>query len=268
MTLDRRDFLKAGLGLAAAAGTSCLSFAADNPFTQAYLTDQAAKELECGIATSRGVRLAGRPRSVAAVRQGLWPIPPSRVLVLRPHADEDCWRKLSDHKLGLIARITAALANYYRVPELWEEWGYSMASREGLGSTYSASNIAQPERFQFGLLGSKQICTDNHDVDHWLILIPDGTRDWDGWNENCDVHVMVAHVVSDPEHSCLALPVLCLSQQAIYSLIQAEPWHHWARDPSPRIIELSRMSRAAAARRYSERLVVAARELDDVFPRK
>ena len=76
--------------------------------------------------------------------------------------------------------------------------------------------------------GEQRIRTDNHDIDHWLILIPDGTQDWDGWNEHCDVHAMVVHVVSDPEHSCPALPILCLSQQAIYSLIQAELWHHWA----------------------------------------
>ena len=300
MTPDRRDFLKAGLGLAAAAGTSCLSFPADNPLAQAYFIEQAAKELECWIATSRGVRLAGRPRSLAAVRQGFWPVPPERVLILRPRPANgvergldalrashlifdlhtrptgrsryrqalDAGHRLSSQKLMLIGRITSALADHYHVPELWEEWGYSMACREGLGSTQSASNIAQPEPFQFGPLGSRRIRTDNHDIDHWLILIPDGTQDWDGYNEHCDVHVMVTHVVSDRSDSCAALPILCLSQQAIYSLIQAEPWHHWARDPSPRIIELSRMSRTAAARLFSERLVAAARELDDISQRK
>lgn len=301
MNLDRRTFLKAGLGLAAAAGTPGLSFPADNPLAQAYFTDQAAKELECWIATSHGVRLAGRPRSLAAVRQGFWPIPPERVLILHPRPDDsvergmpdilrasylyfdlhawptgcshsrqalDAAHRLSPQKVMLIGRITSALADHYGVPGLWEQWGYSMACREGLGSTYSVSNIAQPDRFQFGPLGNRRIRTDNHDIDHWLILIPDGTRDWDGWNQHCDVHVMVIHVVSDPEHSCPALPILCLSQQAIYSLIQAEPWCHWARDPSPRIIELSRMSRAAAARLFSERLIAAARELDDVSQRK
>ena len=295
MTLDRRDFLKTGLGLAAAAGTSCLSFPADNPLAQACFTEKAVKELECWIATNTHVRFLGRPRSLAAVRQGFWPIPPSRVLVLRPHPlagpqnrwesqkepshfrlrnelrrrggkrnwqgqpDWDCWTRLSDHKLGLIARITSALANYYTVPDLREHWAYGMAAREGLGSTHVGGNVAQPDYFQGG---GTTIRTDNHGIDHWLILVPDGTRDWEGPDDYPAVHVILAHIFSDPiRGKSMTCPACILSGRAVFSLV--EPSRHWAFDSSPRVVELSRMDRVSAVRLLNERLIAAAREQDE-----
>ena len=75
VTLDRRTFLTAGLGLAAAAANPGLLFPADNSLAHGCITDQSANELACWMATSHGARLAGRPRSLAAVRQGLCPAP-------------------------------------------------------------------------------------------------------------------------------------------------------------------------------------------------
>ena len=238
MIMNRRGFVRAGLGWAAAAGTFCFPGQATRLLAQADSANGAADELDRWIATSHHARILGRPRSLAAVRQGFWPISPSRVLILRPHPlagptnrwesriepshvhlrnelrqrggtrnwqgepDWDCWERLSDHKLGLIARITSALANYYAVPELREEWAYEMAAREGLGTTYVGSNVAQPHQFQtdrFGRLDTRMIQTDNDGIDHWLILIPGGTNDWEGWCENSPaVHVMTTHIFPQP----------------------------------------------------------------------
>jgi hypothetical protein len=226
MTLNRRDFVRAGLGWAAAGAFSL-------PDKSARSARDAADELDRWITTSHHVRFLGRPRSVAAVRQGFWPISPGRVLILRPHPwagpenrwqphldqsplrlrdelrrrggkrnwqgvpDEKCWMQLSNHKLGLIARISSALASYYAVPELRTEWAYEMAAREGLGTTYVGSNVAQPHQFQtdrLGRLDTRTIRTDNEDIDHWLILVPGGTGDWDGWLEESAVHVMTTHI--------------------------------------------------------------------------
>ena len=214
---NRRDLLKASVGLAASAGSLWLPGQAIS-LACADSADDAANELERWVATSCHARILGQPRSVAALRLGFWPVPPSRVLILRPHPlagphnrwesrtslshchlrnelrrrggkrnwqgepDCDCWEKLSGHKLGLITRITSALASYYGVPELRQDWAYEMAAREGLGSTYNGGNVAQPQQFQYDNVGSKTIMTDNTLIDHWLILIPEGTREL-GWME-------------------------------------------------------------------------------------
>jgi hypothetical protein len=178
--------------------------------------------------------------------------------------DWDCWEKLPDHKLGLITRITSALASYYGVPELRHDWAYEMAAREGLGTTSCGGNVAQPQQFQFDKSGGRMIKTDNDCIDHWLILLPDGTRDWESVCDHLPTHVMLTHIFANPRQSMgWTCPACVISGQAVFSLVEAEPWHHWAFDSSPRVIELSRMDQVAAARLLNQRLIAAAREADE-----
>ncbi len=288
MNLDRRTFLKTGVGLAAA-GTAWVPRRASELFDRPNPANDSIDDLRW-METSLHVRFAGRPRSLAAVRQGLWPIAPLRVLILRPHplagpdnrweprhsqsprhlreelqrrANENewlaranqNWAQIPDHKLGLINRITSAFASYYAVPEMAKEWAFGMAAREGLGATYTGSNVAVPDYFQKDLPGGGILQTDNHDIDHWLILIPDGTRDWEGWGDCPPVHVISTHIFARREQTnSWTCPVCVLSGRAVFSLVEEEPWHHWALESSPRVIELSRMNRASAARLLSHAL--------------
>jgi hypothetical protein len=50
-------------------------FPADSSLAHGCITDHSANELACWMATSHGARLADRPRSLAAVRQGFCPVP-------------------------------------------------------------------------------------------------------------------------------------------------------------------------------------------------
>ncbi len=295
MVMNRRDFVRAGLGWAAAAGTFCLPGRATRLLAQAQSANGAADEIDRWIATSHHARILGRPRSLAAVRQGFWPISPERVLILHPRPASsvergmpdilraahlsfdlhtwptdcshyrhalDAGHRLSSQKLVLIGRITSALADHYGVPGLWEEWGHAMALRELLGSTYVGGNVAQPQQFQHDKVGGRTIQTDNDLVDHWLVLIPHGTRDWDGWRDNLSVHVMLTHIFEEPGRSVgLTSPVCVVSGSAVFSLV--EPSRHWAFDSSPRVIELSRMDRLSAARLLNERFIAVAREQDE-----
>jgi len=182
------------------------------------------------------------------------------------------WGQISDHKLGLIARITSALANYYAVPELRDEWAYEMAAREGLGTTYVGSNVAQPHQFQtdrLGRLGGRAIQTDNDGIDHWLILIPGGTNDWEGWCEDSPaVHVMTTHIFPQPwpgRNSGLTAAACMLAGRGVFGLAgRLERWYF----SSPELIELSRVDRATAARRVDEQIILVARQEEEEWKRR
>jgi hypothetical protein len=181
------------------------------------------------------------------------------------------WGQISDHKLGLIARITSALANYYAVPELRDEWAYEMAAREGLGTTYVGSNVAQPHQFQtdrLGRLGGRAIQTDNDGIDHWLVLIPGGTNDWEGWREDTPVHVMTTHIFPQPwpgRNSGLTVAACMLAGRGVFGLAgRLERWYF----SSPELIELSRVDRATAARRVNEQIILMARQEEGEWKRR
>ena len=85
MILNRRDFVRTGLGWAAAAGTFSLPDQATRSLSLAGSANDAVDDVQRWIATSNQVRCLGRPRSLLVVRQGFWPISPQRILILRPH---------------------------------------------------------------------------------------------------------------------------------------------------------------------------------------
>ena len=200
MTLNRRNFLQAGMGIGigAAAGGLCHSGQAAQGDATIHNVGVSLSEYERILATTNGFNSLGHPRSWSVVRQGFLPISPERVLRFEPnHGTQNRWTcstvlqpdhirarlsrdasqsdyhrraaegHLSDEKLGLIIKITGELARYYSVPECWENWAFGMTMRESLGTTCAWRHLAEPQQWQHhpATGAAKTIYTANANVD-------------------------------------------------------------------------------------------------------
>jgi hypothetical protein len=150
------------------------------------------------------------------------------------------WPQHPDHKLGLVARITAALTAHYNVPQVQNEWAVRMATRERIGST-GWKHWAMPHEFQNDSLGGMTIRTANEGIDWWLILIPGGTQDWNVLDD-LPLYAMITHIHCRPygeRPPGLVLRAYCLTEAiTTYKLNRQSP---------NSAIELSEMDRATAA---------------------
>ena len=289
MTLNRRNFLQAGMGvgIGAAGGGLChLGQTTQQRDTPVHAADAPLSEYERILATTNGFNSLGHPRSWSVVRQGFLPISPERVLVLEPyHGTGNRWTystvlrpdhirarlsrdasqsdyhrsaaqgDLSDEKLGLIIRITGELARFYSVPEYWENWAFGMTMRESLGSTCAWRHLAMPHQWQHHLAtgATKTIHTANATVDWWLILIPGGTVDWEPFDGE-PTHIMFMHVFSRsyPAMPSADLMALELVGRAVRDLLAASP---------NGLLELSQMDRVSAAWRVNQHVVSGLRDI-------
>ena len=82
MTLNRRNFLRAGIGIGAAAGGLCHRGQAAQGDAPIHNAGIPLSEYERILATGNHFDLLGRPRSWSVVQQGFLPISPERVLIL------------------------------------------------------------------------------------------------------------------------------------------------------------------------------------------
>ena len=287
MTLNRRNFLQAGMGIgigAAAGGLSHRGQAAEGaaPIHNAGST---LSEYERILATTNRFNSLGHPRSWSVIRQRFLPISPERVLRFEPyHGPGNRWTcspvlqpdhirarlcrdasqsdyhsraaegHLSDEKLGLIIRTTGELARFYSVPEYWEDWAFGMTMRESLGTTCAWRHLAMPHQWQHHLAtgATKTIHTANATVDWWLILIPSGTMDW-GPFDGEPTHVMFMHVFSRSYPAMPAADLMAseLVGRAVRNLLVASP---------NGLLELSQMDRVSAARRVNQHVVLGLRD--------
>ena len=171
MTLNRRSFLQAGMGIGLARPEAACAIAGKRP-CRAPLHGAAVPldEYERILATGNHFIRLGRPRSWSVIQQGFLPISPERVLILEPKyvnglADRWDWRDEQHRirermqkdaaaespscqnghrrhaaetvsrpeKLGLILWLTNELTRYYAASEWWGEWAYNMTYREIAG---------------------------------------------------------------------------------------------------------------------------------------
>ena len=235
MVMNRRDFVRAGLGWAAAAGTFCLPGRATRLLAQADLPTAQRMRLIAGLPHRT------MPESLAA--RDPWPpygrasgrSRPERVLILHPRPASsvergmpdilraahlsfdlhtwptdcshyrhalDAGHRLSSQKLVLIGRITAR----WPITTACRDSGRSGATRWHFVNSWArpmwVATSRRPQQFQHDKVGGRTIQTDNDLVDHWLVLIPHGTRDWDGWRDNLSVHVMLTHIFEEPGRKC------------------------------------------------------------------
>ena len=289
MTLNRRSFLQAGMGIgiAAAGDGSCQLGQAAYREPPICSAGGPVTEYERILATANLFNSLGRPRSWALVQQGFLPISPDRVLVLKPEglarlatrwpseehrirermqrdADEErlnptpnghrrhaAQNGISSEKVGLILWLTNELTRYYAAPEWWHEWAYNMTFRESLGSTSLGRHGAMPHQYQYDAktYATTPINTVNAGVDWWLVLIPGGTDDWETL-DGLPVHAMVTYVLAG------------LPSDGPGNRFRIEAYCEWvtigfARQRPNAFVELSRMDRASAARRMNQHIVSA-----------
>jgi hypothetical protein len=287
MIQDRRNFLRASLGIGAAAGGLCRRAKGALPALQIDRDAYQPDEYERTLATTRHLDRLGRPRSWSVVRQGFLPISPERVLRFEPYGTKNHWicstvlepshirarlsrdasqsdyhrraaqGDLSDEKLGLITKITGELARFYSVPEYWENWAFGMTMRESIGSTWAWRHLAEPQQWQHHpTTGTAKTIHTNANVDWWLILTPSGTMDW----EPCDgepTYVMLTHVLSgsypDPARPNDYLVTLGLVGAGVRSLLATSP---------NALVELSQMNRVSAARLMNQHVISGLRDIE------
>ncbi len=271
MTLPRRDFLRTtcGLGIGtAAAGLSGLALAAD-PTAQTGFAIPQLDEYERILARTKELECLGLPRSWSVVQQGFLPVSPERVIILESRTSSpavDRWghsaekhrvlerlrtgtsdyertaaeRGVSSTKVGLILRITEDLTRYYSVPAYWEQWAYWLTVREALGCT-GGGGYGMAHQFQHR--AEQMIVTTNSRVNWWLVLIPDGTEDWDA-HDGQPVHVVLAHVFT---HG--------------YSRYPGDSLRAWsycsAAARSLAATKLSKLDRVSAARLFNQHVISA-----------
>jgi len=289
MTLNRRNFLQAGLGIGvgAAGGGLCHSGQAAQGDGPVHNAGVSLSEYERILAMTNRFNSLGHPRSWSVVQQEFLPISPERVLSFKPcHGTGNRWTcstvlqpdhirarlsrdasqsdyhrsaaqgDLSDEKLGLIIRITGELARFYSVPEYWENWAFGMTMRESLGTTCAWRHLAIPHQWQHHLTtgATKTIHTANATVDWWLILIPSGTMEWEPFDGE-PTHVMFMHVFSRsyPAMPGAELMALELVGRAVRDLLAAAP---------NGLLELSQMDRVSAARRVNQHVVLGLRDIE------
>jgi hypothetical protein len=289
MTLNRRNFLQAGMGIGigAAGGGLCHSGLAAAGTAPIHNAGVSLSEYERILATTNRFNSLGHPRSWSVVQQGFLPISPERVLRFEPyHGTGNRWtcsailqpdhirarlsrdasqsdyhrraaeEHLSDEKLRLIIKITGELARFYSVPEYWENWAFGMTMRESLMSTCSWRHLAEPQQWQHHLATSatRMIHTANATVDWWLILIPSGTVDWEPFDGE-PTHIMFMHVFSRsyPAMPGAELMALELVGRAVRGLLTTSP---------DGLLELSQMDRVSAARRMNQHVISALREIE------
>lgn len=295
MNLDRRSFLRAGMGIGAAGcGVS--------DGTQAAPRERAlcgagglVTEYERILATANLFNSLGHPRSWSLVQQGFLPISPDRVLILgvqqlgrltnhwpneehrirermqkdadeerlnptpnghRRHAAEN---GISSEKLGLILWLTNELTRYYAAPERWHEWAYNMTFREALGSTGLFRHAAMPHQYQYDAktYATTPIKTVNAGVDWWLVLIPGGTDDWEAI-DGLPVHAMVTYVLAG------------LPSDGPGNRFRIEAYCEWvtigfAREMPDAFVELSKMDRVSAVQRMNRHIVSAVYKYENMI---
>ena len=288
MTLNRRNFLRASIGIGAAAGGLCHSGQAAQDAAPIQNAGVPLSEYERILATGNHFDKLGRPRSWSVIQQGFLPISPERVLILESErldglASRWLWRDeqarirermqkdaddellnpsesghyryafrngISPEKLGMILWLTNELTRYYAAPQWWEEWAYHMASREALGSTSTGHRFAMPHQYQYDpKTYATTIKTVNAGLDWWLVLIPGGTKHWEPLDD-LPVHTMLTHLVAGT-HS--AGPGDQLRRYELCSRVaRGFSW-----DSPNAFVELSQMDRVSAARLVNRHFVCA-----------
>ena len=160
------------------------------------------------------LKVLGIPEDWEAVRLGLHPFTPERVVVLPSGARlgrgvryerEVCKRideridrgraemrcvpaPLPDGKRAAILWIVGRLTAHYNRPDLFEEWAFELADRESLASTGIGRRFGLAHQFQF----RGEVGVDCPPIDWWLFLSSDGI-DWAS-PDGEPVHALIAHV--------------------------------------------------------------------------
>jgi hypothetical protein len=211
MTLNRRSFFRAGMGIGSgvAGGGLCHRAQVARANAPAHSAGVQLDEYERILATTNLFDMLGRPRSWSVVQQRFLPVSPERVLIMELEHSADLWRDeqrrirermqedataespssqngyrrhafrngISPEKLGLILWLTNELTRYYAASEWWEQWAYNMTYREALGSTGVGRHFAMPHQYQYDAktYAATTIKTINAGLDWWMVLIPGGT---------------------------------------------------------------------------------------------
>ena len=284
MTLNRRNFLQAGMGIGigATAGGLCRSGQAALGDAAVNGADLHLSEYERILATGNHFAKLGRPRSWSVIQHEFLPISPERVLILEPDrlsgladpwdwpdahrhirermqedASKDIYHKraaedgVSPEKVGMILWLTGELTRFYSASEWWEEWAYNMTYREALGSTSLGGHFAMPHQYQYDAKTNvaTMINTVNAEVDWWMVLIPGGTKLWEPLDD-LPVHAMFMHVAGPDS----AGPGNQLRRWELCSRVS----RMFQCDSPDAFVELSQMNRVSAARLVSRHFVLAA----------
>ena len=293
MTLNRRNFLQAGMGIGigATAGGLCHSGQAAQGDAAVNGADLHLSEYERILATGDHFNRLGRPRSWSVIQQGFLPIFPERVLILERErldglADRWGWRDehrrilermqrdaaadlpscvnghrrraaengVSPEKLGMILWLTNELTRFYAASEWWEEWAYHMTSREALGSTGIGHGSAMPHQYQYD--GKTYAATTIKTINaglDWWMVLIPSGTKHWEPLDDQPVHAMLTHIVAGP-HS--AGPGDQLRRYELCSRVaRCFSW-----DSPNAFVELAQMDRVSAARLVNRHFVLAAND--------
>lgn len=281
--LDRRSFLRAGIGIGGGSllGNSSAVLKASLTDVDHHMVETNDYERFLASLPDKQMSVLGRPRSWSMVRQGFVPFAPERVILLQDRAERsndqtkvlgygnnsltdrvaaaledspaDSKVHIAFEKPELIVRLTKILTDYYHVPERLERWAIDMARREALGATALWREVGFPHNFQEG--ERQDVKTDNLPVDWWLGLLPDGVAEWDNLFEE-PVHLMVLFIVAEP-HKMLGFYINCVKRLmgGLNLMLLDNP--NWVK-------MISQMDRVSAARTMNKFVLKAMQEDDGI----
>ncbi len=225
--IDRRAFLGSPLALAITAPKPSEAGASE-VFSVQVRARQAADpglQYEQLLAGLKCLRVLGLPHSWSLVRDRLHPFSPDRVVIDRrkgalSHATPACingnvWERVqellrrqphpreveafSEEKYEVILSLTEILANYYRLPECFEEWAIGLTARESLMATAYRDGCGLVHQFQNWGQEPRAVATRNSFVDWWAFLFPHGAI-WDSFDGK-PVYGLIGHVFSQLRRS-------------------------------------------------------------------
>ncbi len=197
------------LGLA----SSGLATAASAPVTCRRIIASPSAKSKRLLAALRYPQLLGRPASWQAVKDGLFPIPPERVVILNRAG----WEETSIHRnaspvprrscqsegVPRTARIAETLATYYSVPEEEEELAELMAAGDDNEGPVCCESVALLRFCKQRSLAFR----DNPLIHWWLFVSPGDADTWPFEKELLDppTHVTIVYAASDtkPEQAGL-----------------------------------------------------------------
>ena len=279
-TMNRRDLLAAAIGMGV-----------KNPFVQtavsaAHVNNRSSEshpsndpwtlEHERILAASSNLNLLGIPPSWSAVRDGVHPVAPERVVIVRRSSilgggahsfvierirQRACAQlaalqhkgELPESKLPLILGIMNVLTTFYRCPSEYGKWAASCACREALASTGEGNGFTLLHQFQGWT--DRPVEVVNSPLDWWLFLFPDGL-DWDACDEQ-PVHWMLAPVFARLEGA--------FAMRAYYLAAQMNGLAgNGDSEPATFGVKLSQMDRIMAARTVNAHFARALVLLDEV----
>ena len=207
----RRGFLKTTLGLATTAVPGFIPSPTHDKRPSVPRSTPEQVEYETILSQSPGLEWLGLPRDWSAVRHGLHPFSPERVVILTSEdslklgrtlagAKNQIWsgmetgclrrreRLMPSAKFDLLLAFVDHMAAYYHRPDLAECWAFRLASREQLGSCGLGRGFGLVHQFQ----GHDVVKTTSGKVDWWLFLLPEGAN-YESHDEK-PVHVLIGHV--------------------------------------------------------------------------